>query len=43
MGVLIKTKCLQEDLKGAAVYLASDASKYTTGTDLIVDGGYVCV
>ncbi|UZJ53135.1 hypothetical protein CBS101457_002455 [Exobasidium rhododendri] len=32
-----------EDLKGAAVYLASDASKYTTGTDLIVDGGYVVV
>lgn len=29
-----------EDLKGAAVYLGSDASKFTTGADLVVDGGY---
>ncbi|MEV6815652.1 SDR family NAD(P)-dependent oxidoreductase [Micromonospora sp. NPDC051296] len=29
-----------EDLAGAAVYLASDASRYTTGTELVVDGGY---
>ena len=29
-----------EDLIGAYVYLASDASKYATGSDLIVDGGY---
>lgn len=33
---------MPEDLKGAAVYLASDASRFTTGTDLIVDGGYTC-
>jgi len=32
-----------EDLKGAIVYLASDASKFMTGTDLRVDGGYCCV
>ncbi|KZP01118.1 NAD-binding protein [Calocera viscosa TUFC12733] len=29
-----------EDLKGAIVYLASDASKFTTGSELVVDGGY---
>ncbi|GAA94949.1 uncharacterized protein L969DRAFT_52995 [Mixia osmundae IAM 14324] len=29
-----------EDLKGAIVFLASDASKFVTGVDLRVDGGY---
>jgi len=29
-----------EDLMGAVVYLASDASLYVTGADLRVDGGY---
>ena len=29
------------DLQGAVVYLASDASDYVTGHDLIIDGGYV--
>jgi NAD(P)-dependent dehydrogenase (short-subunit alcohol dehydrogenase family) len=31
-----------EDLQGAAVYLASPASDYMTGSDIIVDGGYCC-
>lgn len=28
------------DLNGLAVYLASEASSYTTGSNMIVDGGY---
>jgi len=30
------------DLMGAVVYLLSDASRYVTGTELKVDGGYCC-
>jgi NAD(P)-dependent dehydrogenase (short-subunit alcohol dehydrogenase family) len=31
---------LTDDLKGAVVYLASAASDYVSGSDLLIDGGY---
>lgn len=31
-----------EELVGAVVYLASEAASYTTGHDLVIDGGYTC-
>jgi NAD(P)-dependent dehydrogenase (short-subunit alcohol dehydrogenase family) len=31
-----------DDLVGIYLYLASDASKYATGADYVVDGGYIC-
>ena len=32
-----------QELCGAAVYLASDAASFTTGSDIIVDGGYTAI
>jgi len=32
-----------EDLSGAIVFLCSDASKFMTGSELRVDGGYCCI
>lgn len=39
----MKRMCLPEELQGAVLYLASDASTYTTGCDIIIDGGFTCV
>lgn len=38
--MIIKRWGMPEDLAGAAVFLASDASAYITGIDLFVDGGW---
>jgi len=38
--MMIKRWGVTEDLAGAAIYLASNASNYVTGSDLLVDGGW---
>ncbi len=37
----MKRLCEPAELIGAVVYLASDAASYTTGHDLVIDGGYM--
>ena len=32
-----------EEIARAALYLASDASAFMTGSDLLIDGGYTAV
>lgn len=36
----LKRMAVEEDFKGAVVYLASDMSSYVTGQSIIVDGGF---
>ncbi|MFV0334171.1 MAG: SDR family NAD(P)-dependent oxidoreductase [Tropicimonas sp.] len=36
----MKRPCQPEELQGATIYLASDASSFVTGQDIIVDGGF---
>ena len=40
---LLKRCCGHEDLKGGIVYLASQASSFVTGTNLVIDGGYSAI
>ncbi len=32
-----------EELQSAAIYLACDASSFTTGSDFVVDGAFTCI
>ena len=38
--MMIKRWGTVEDISAAAIFLASDASSYITGTDIVIDGGW---
>jgi len=35
--------CQAEELQAIAVYLAGDISAFTTGSDFIIDGAFICI
>lgn len=39
----MKRLCKPEELAGAVIYLASEASAFTTGADILIDGGFTLI